>query len=58
MLDDIYGNLTYDAGNLYNIGEMSSAIGELSNTLNTNIASFLKIRSRLLQKAVDIFNQE
>ena len=58
VLDDIYGNLTYDAGNLYNIGEMSSAIGELSNTLNTNIASFLKIRSRLLQKAVDTFNQE
>ena len=57
MLDYIYSNLTYDAGNIFNIAGLSSAVGNLSATLNTNIASWLAGQENVIRTDVEKFNE-
>ena len=55
-LEYIYGNLTYDAGNILNIGSLASAIGEMSKTLDTNVASFLAEKLPGAEKDIEELN--
>lgn len=55
-LESIYGNLTYDVGNILNIGSFASAIGSMSASLNTNVASFLASELPSVRNELDKLN--
>ena len=49
MLDYIYGNIIYDAGNVFNFGNFTRLIGGIS----TDVSSFLAANMNSLQKGID-----
>ena len=49
MLDYIYGNIIYDAGNVFNFGNFTRLIGGIT----TDISSFLAANMNSLQKGID-----
>lgn len=53
ILDYVYGNITYDIGNIYNFDSFTSAIGGLSKSMDTDFASFIAGRLSPLQAAID-----
>lgn len=53
IIDYIYGNISYDIGNIYNFGDMASKVGGLSSTLNTDFSSFVASNLNVLQSGID-----
>ena len=54
MLDYIFGNMSYDVGNMYNIGGIVGVFGyEMSTNLRANIVSTVEKNKVKWQKAID-----
>lgn len=53
MLDIILSNRVYDPMHIYNFGSFSDSYLYLGNTADTNIASWLKGKQKLVQKSIE-----
>ena len=54
MLDFIFGNLSYDIGNMYNFGEITGVFGyAMSTNIRQNVVSTITRESGKWQKAID-----
>ena len=57
-LEYIYGSLTYDAGNILNIGSLASKIGNMSKELDTNVASFIASNLNDAEKDIGMMHEK
>ena len=53
MLEYIYGNIRYDTGNLFNLGDFHGVIRNMAANKNTNIASALERNIPVMETAID-----
>ncbi len=56
VLDTLYGSLSYDAGNIFNFGNLTSNLANMSKTRDTNITSFLASNLPAVKEAAAKFN--
>jgi len=52
MLDYIFGNITFDTGNLFNFGSFTVDLCNMSQRSDTNIASFIEKNKPVMETAI------
>ena len=53
ILDFIFGNITYDIGNIFNFGDLAFRVIDMTITSNTDLAGVYKQYAQVAQAAID-----